>query len=195
MALRAGRFSVNGRLQNASNSTPSLKQGEKGDAVAIVQQALVDLGFAMPLTTRNGLTLPDGIFGAETTRVVKRFQSKFGLVVDGVVGRQTMAKLDGLLVAVLDPDVVVRIDEVAARPSAPREIRGARNWAKGAIAFSRQLAGAVQPMLVNGEVGLVLATHGQVLRLLRFSFAGGRIATADIIADPDRLSEIDLAVL
>src|SRR5215813_10398261 len=41
------------------------------------------------------------------------------------------------LVAVLDPDVVIRVDEAAALPGAPREIRGARNWAKGALAFSR----------------------------------------------------------
>ena len=115
-------------------------------------------------------------------------------IVDAFLDALRRGDFEGL-VAVLDPDVAVRIDEVAARPGAPREIRGARNWAKGAIAFSQQLAGAVQPMLVNGEVGLVLAAHGQVLRLLRFSFAGGRIATADIIADPDRLSEIDLAVL
>lgn len=115
-------------------------------------------------------------------------------IVDAFLDALRRGDFEGL-VAVLDPDVAVRIDEVAARPGAPREIRGARNWAKGAIAFSRQLAGDVQPMLVNGEVGLVLAAHGQVLRLLRFSFAGGRIATADIIADPDRLSEIDLAVL
>lgn len=99
------------------------------------------------------------------------------------------------LVAVLDPDIVVRIDEAAARPGAPREIHGAENWAKGAIAFSRQLAGAVQPMLVNGEVGLVWAPGGHVFRLLRFSFADGKIATADVIANPARLSEFDLAVL
>ena len=99
------------------------------------------------------------------------------------------------LVAVLDPEIVVRIDEVAARPGAPREIRGARNWAKGAIAFSRQLAGTVQPMLVNGEVGLAWTPGGRVFRVLRFSFADGRIATVDVIADPARLSEFDLAVL
>jgi RNA polymerase sigma factor (sigma-70 family) len=99
------------------------------------------------------------------------------------------------LVAVLDPDIVVRIDEAAARPGAAREIRGAENWAKGAIAFSRHLAGAVQPMLVNGEVGLVWAPGGHVFRLLRFSFADGKITTADVIADPERLSEFDLAVL
>lgn len=99
------------------------------------------------------------------------------------------------LVAVLDPDVVVRIDEAAARPAGPREIRGALNWAKGAIAFSRQLAGTIQPMLVNGDVGLVWTPGEHVFRALGFTFAAGKIASVDIVADPVRLRELDLAVL
>jgi len=94
MALRAGRFSGNSRLQQASNSNPSMKQGEKGEAVAIVQQALVDLGFGMPRTTKNGHTLTDGVFGEETANIIRQFQKKYGLVVDGIAGRQTLAKLD-----------------------------------------------------------------------------------------------------
>jgi RNA polymerase sigma-70 factor (ECF subfamily) len=96
---------------------------------------------------------------------------------------------------VLDPDVVVRIDEAAARPAGPREIRGALNWAKGAMAFSRQLAGTIQPMLVNGDVGLVWTPGEHVFRALRFTFADGKIASVDIVADPARLRELDLAVL
>lgn len=115
-------------------------------------------------------------------------------IVDAFLDAVRRGDVEGL-VAVLDPDVVVRIDEAAARPGAPREIRGAENWAKGAIAFSRQLAGAVHPMLVNGEVGLVWAPGGHVFRLLRFSFAAGKITTADVIADTKSLREIDLAVL
>ena len=115
-------------------------------------------------------------------------------VVDAFLAALRAGDFEGL-VAVLDPDVVVRIDEAAARPGAPREIHGAQNWAKGAIAFSRQFAGAVQPMLVNGEVGLVLAPSGRMVRVLRFSFANGKIATADIVADPARLHEFDLAVI
>jgi RNA polymerase sigma factor (sigma-70 family) len=99
------------------------------------------------------------------------------------------------LIEVLDPDVVVRIDEAAARPGAPREIRGARNWAKGAIAFSQQLAGDIRPMLVNGEVGLVWAPRGHLLRVLRFSIADGKIAKVDVIAEPTRLNELELAIL
>lgn len=115
-------------------------------------------------------------------------------VVDAFLDALHRGDFEGL-VAVLDPDIVVRIDEAAARPGAPREIRGAENWAKGAIAFSRHLAGAVQPMLVNGEVGLVWAPGGHVFRLLRFSFADGKITAADVIANPSRLREFDLAML
>jgi RNA polymerase sigma-70 factor (ECF subfamily) len=99
------------------------------------------------------------------------------------------------LVNVLDPDVLVRVDETAARPGAAREVRGARKWAKGAIAFSRHFHGLVLPMLVDGDVGLVWAPHGDVLRALRLSIADGRIATIDVIADRARLNELELAPL
>ena len=95
----------------------------------------------------------------------------------------------------LDPDVVVRIDAAALRSGAVKEILGARNWAKGVIPFSRQLKGVVQPMLINGEVGLVWAPRGRLSRVIRFSIADGRIATIDIIADRDRLRELEFAVL
>ena len=115
-------------------------------------------------------------------------------VVDAFLSASRRGDFEGL-VAVLDPNVVVRIDEAAARPSGPREIRGAVNWAKGAIAFSRQLAGTVQPMLVNGDVGLVWTPGEHLFRALRFTFADGKIATVDIVADPALLRKLDLAVL
>jgi RNA polymerase sigma-70 factor (ECF subfamily) len=95
---------------------------------------------------------------------------------------------------VLDPDVVVRLDEAAARPGAPREIRGAANWAKGAIAFSK-MAQSVQPMLLDGAVGLVWAPKGRLSRALRFTIAHGKIVDVDVIADLARLHALDLAVL
>jgi RNA polymerase sigma-70 factor (ECF subfamily) len=115
-------------------------------------------------------------------------------VVDAFLDALRHGDLEGLI-SVLDPDIVVRIDEAAARPGAPREIRGARNWAKGAIAFSRQIPGTVQPMLVDGEVGLVWTPGGHAFRVLRFTSADGTIATAEIIADPVRLGQLDLAML
>ncbi len=86
------------------------------------------------------------------------------------------------LVAVLDPDVTVRIDTGAP------EIRGAIQWAKGAIEFSR-MAGAVCAVLIDGEPGLALAPHGVVKRLLRIALDGGRIADVEIITDPARVAE------
>jgi RNA polymerase sigma-70 factor, ECF subfamily len=98
------------------------------------------------------------------------------------------------LVAVLDPDVVVRVDSAAAAPGPPREIRGAQTWAKGAIAFSRA-ARFVRPALVNGTVGIILAPRGRLFRALRFTITGGKIVQVDVIADPERLRQLDLAVL
>ena len=97
------------------------------------------------------------------------------------------------LIAVLDPDVVVHLDEAAARPGAPREIRGAQNWARGAVAFAA-MARSVQPALVNGSVGLVWAPQGRLMRAVTFTLKGGRIAEVEIIADPARLGELDVAV-
>ena len=115
-------------------------------------------------------------------------------VVDAFLDALRRRDFEGL-VAVLDPEIVVRADEVAASPGAAREIRGAENWAKGAIAFSRQLPGTAQPMLINGEVGLVWTPGGSIFRVLRFSFTDGKIATVDVIGDPARLREFDLAML
>jgi RNA polymerase sigma factor (sigma-70 family) len=114
-------------------------------------------------------------------------------VVDAFLAALRTADFEGL-VAVLDPDVLVRIDEAAARPAAAREIRGARNWAQGAVAFSRIVPFA-QPALVDGSVGIVVALHGKLSRVLRFTIANGKIVQADIIAEPARLRELDLAVL
>jgi RNA polymerase sigma factor (sigma-70 family) len=98
------------------------------------------------------------------------------------------------MVAVLDPDVLVRVDEAAARPGGPREIHGARNWASGAVAFA-SIVRFVQPALVNGSVGLVWAPRGRLLRVLTFTLKQGKIAQVEIIADRARLNQVELAVL
>lgn len=73
-----------------------MRWGERGQAVAIVQQAYVDLGHPMPISTLKDGGM-DGIFGKETYSATRHFQTKHGLSVDGVVGKQTMTKLDELL--------------------------------------------------------------------------------------------------
>lgn len=114
-------------------------------------------------------------------------------VVDKFLAAVRAGDFEGL-VAVLDPDVVVHIDEAAAAPGAAREIRGAATWAKNAIAFSRG-ARFVRPVLVDGTVGAMLAPQGHLSRILRLTITEGRIREVDIIGDPARLQELDLAVL
>ena len=99
---------------------------------------------------------------------------------------------EGLL-AVLDPDVVVRTD-IAAAAGGRQEIRGARNWARGAVAFSR-MARSIEPALIDGRVGLVVAPGGRLSRVLNFTITNGRIVEAEIIADPARLQQLRLSVL
>jgi RNA polymerase sigma factor (sigma-70 family) len=98
------------------------------------------------------------------------------------------------LVAVLDPNVVITADAVAQPVEAKREIRGAENWAKGAIAAARG-ARAAQPALIDGAVGLVIAPQGRLFRALRFTLAEGKIAAVEVIGDPGRLHQLQLAIL
>jgi RNA polymerase sigma-70 factor (ECF subfamily) len=98
------------------------------------------------------------------------------------------------LVAVLDPDVVLRVDRGALRPAAAGEIRGARTVAQQARKGAG-LARYARPALVNGAAGLVLAARGRPLAVAGFTIAGGRIVEIDVLADPARLRELDLAVL
>ena len=113
------------------------------------------------------------------------------VVVDAFLAALRAGDFEGLL-AVLDPDVVVRMD---AAPGAPREFRGAANWARGATAAFSPFARFVHPAVLNGTVGLVFAPGGKLSRALTFTVAKGRITEAEIITDRDRLQQLDLSVL
>ncbi len=116
------------------------------------------------------------------------------VVVDAFLAALRAGDFEGML-AVLDPDVVVRMDAVPGVPGAPREFRGAANWARGATAAFSRFARFVHPAVVNGAVGLVYAPGGRLSRALSFTFANGRIVRAEIISDRDRLQQLDLSVL
>jgi RNA polymerase sigma-70 factor (ECF subfamily) len=91
------------------------------------------------------------------------------------------------LIAVLDPDVVVRSDHGTVR-----EIRGARIAAEGALMFSH-LAPWVQPVFINGAAGVVSRRpDGQVFSLLCFAVKGNRITEIDVMRNQDRLHGLDL---
>lgn len=104
------------------------------------------------------------------------------------------------LLAVLDPDAVIHI-EAAARIDAPpdevgkpREIRGASAWARQFIALTRGLE-SVQPAVIDGTVGLILAPRGRLVRVLKLSFAERTVARVEVVADPARLRDLEIAVL
>jgi RNA polymerase sigma factor (sigma-70 family) len=135
------------------------------------------------------------VHGGGAVSVATRSQQR--RVVEAFLAALQVGDFEGLL-KVLDPEVVVRVDAAAARAEAPKEIRGAANWARGAIAFSKaisQTAGSVAPMLVDGRPGLVLAPDGQPQRALLFTIEGGQIAGVEIIGDSARLQQLDLAIL
>jgi RNA polymerase sigma factor (sigma-70 family) len=96
------------------------------------------------------------------------------------------------LVAVLDPDVVLRADLGPAGGS--REVRGAAAVAGQARIYSR-LGLVMQPALVNGAPGLVSTRHGRPFSVGAFTVKGGKIVAMDILADPERLRELNLTVL
>src|SRR5215211_942920 len=96
------------------------------------------------------------------------------------------------LLAVLDPDVVLRADHGVMPAGASREVRGAPAVAKRA---AKGRARAARPALVNGEVGVVVAPRGRLLMVLGFTIGDGKIVEIDAIGDRERLSQLDLALL
>src|SRR6185437_7167191 len=98
------------------------------------------------------------------------------------------------LIAVLDPDVVLTSDGAAVPAGGARTVRGAQAVARGARAAAmRSRYGRLA--LVNGAPGLVMAPGGRLVVALAFTFAEDRIIGIDVIADPERLAGLDLAVL
>jgi RNA polymerase sigma factor (sigma-70 family) len=98
------------------------------------------------------------------------------------------------LVAVLDPDIVLRSDGGVARPSATVVVHGAREVAGRAMTFAR-LSPFVRPALINGAAGVVVAPHGRPVSILAFTVRDGKIVAIDALADPARLRRLDLTVL
>ena len=98
------------------------------------------------------------------------------------------------LLAVLDPDVVLRIDGGAVRAGLSREVRGVRAVAEQTLTFSR-LSPFVRSALVNGAAGVVVSPRGRPFAVMGFTVRRGKIVEIDVLADPARLRQLDLAVL
>ena len=103
------------------------------------------------------------------------------------------------LVAVLDPDVVLRTDAGARRPAASMVIHGAaavaRQARRGLASILARPAVYLLPALVNGVPGVVVTVGGQPMTVMGFIVAEGQIAEIDAIADPERVRRIAAAVL
>ncbi|MEO3783760.1 RNA polymerase sigma factor SigJ [Actinocorallia sp. B10E7] len=100
------------------------------------------------------------------------------------------------LVAVLDPDVVLRADGGKALPGGMKVLRGVEAVAGQAATFQRMATlSTVRPALVNGTAGLVNTIDGELFSIMSFTVAGERITAIDILSDPERLARLDLADL
>ena len=114
-------------------------------------------------------------------------------VVDAFLAAARSGDFDALL-AVLDPDVVLRIDRGAVPRGASREVRGAQAVLEQARTFVPLLASA-RPALVNGAAGVVVGRRGRPLAVAGFTVAHGQIVEIDLLADPARLRELGQTVL
>jgi RNA polymerase sigma factor (sigma-70 family) len=94
------------------------------------------------------------------------------------------------LVAVLDPDIVLRSDG-GRRRALTDERHGAETVAKGALSYAR-MARELRPVLVIGVAGVLVTRNGKPNSVMAFTVRDGRIAAIDILADPDRLAQLDL---
>jgi RNA polymerase sigma-70 factor (ECF subfamily) len=98
------------------------------------------------------------------------------------------------LVAVLDPAIVLRADGGAVK-GVSRLVRGAQAVAGQAAMFSK-LGLSNQVVLVNGNIGVVSRLpDGRLFSVIGFTIAGGKVVEMDILADPDRLSRLDLSAI
>jgi RNA polymerase sigma-70 factor (ECF subfamily) len=98
------------------------------------------------------------------------------------------------LVALLDPDAVVRADLGGGPAGSLRLIRGARAVAGQALGYA-QLGLLTQPALINGVAGAVSTLDGEPFSVAAFTVREGKVVALDILADPERLRRLDLTVL
>jgi RNA polymerase sigma-70 factor (ECF subfamily) len=112
-------------------------------------------------------------------------------VVDAFLAASRSGSFEAL-VSVLDPDIVLRIDDGSGLGA--RLVRGAERVATGALLFS-QVERDVRVVSVNGMPGLVTIENGRLLSVADFTVVDGKLAELTIVANPQRLAHLDLAEL
>jgi RNA polymerase sigma-70 factor, ECF subfamily len=111
-------------------------------------------------------------------------------IVDAFLAAARGNDLQGLL-AVLDPDVVFRADDAAARLGDARELRGADAVARSFLGRAQTARSA----LIDGALGVVVAPSGRLLLVLNVTITNGKIAAINAVADPERLGRLELSAL
>jgi RNA polymerase sigma factor (sigma-70 family) len=114
-------------------------------------------------------------------------------VVDAFFAAARRGDFDAL-VAILDPDVVLRSDGGTARPDASVVLRGAAAVAGRTLTID-QPSEPKLPILVNGAAGVVVTLGGQPVAVIGFTVSRGKIVEIDAITDPERLLRLNLAAL
>ena len=98
------------------------------------------------------------------------------------------------LVAVLHPDVILRVDFGPSRPGASRVVQGAAAVARQAR-LGANPAALLHPALINGAAGVVITLDGKPHGVMAFTVVNDRVVELDIIADPERIRRVASAVL
>lgn len=131
-----------------------------------------------------------GLRDAERARA---HQQQKRAVVEEYLAASRAGDLDALL-AVLHPDVVLRVDAAALRPGEPAEVRGAPAVAGRALAYGRR-APFSRAALVDGAVGVLVAPRGRLVAALRLTIEEARVVAIDLVLAPARLERLTIAVL
>ena len=114
-------------------------------------------------------------------------------VVEAFLTASRTGDMAGLL-AVLAPDVVRRADLDALPAGVAAEVRGAKLVAEETMVFGRRSRHA-EPVLLDGAMGVIVAPRGRVTLALKIRIEGERIAEYDVIAEPGRLSRLEVTLL
>ncbi len=114
-------------------------------------------------------------------------------IVDAFLAATRAGDFDAL-VALLHPDVVLHADPAVIPTPEPVVVRGASTVARGAMAATGR-ARFTGPALVDGSVGLAMAPGGRLRVVLAFTVSDGLVSAIDVIAEPERLERLDIAVL
>jgi RNA polymerase sigma-70 factor (ECF subfamily) len=111
-------------------------------------------------------------------------------LVDAFLAAARDGDFDGL-VAILDPDVVFRVDRGGDPARAWEPVEGSEAVARNIVTSGyRTFAGAARPAIVNGTPGLLVAPRGRPIAVIGFAIRHGRIAEIDLVADPEKLAGV-----